>query len=302
MAEQPLGVYGLRIVGEDVAAARDAFVAVAPDSPVVGVEVLRASSTRDLEHVTSDELVLAFRGGIRYEIRRDPGAFRLHLPAEVSAHALVHPLLTIAASAHSRWAGRLALHGGAFVVDGRAFCVLAGKMGGKSSLLAGLAARGVPVLTDDLVVVSGTSVLPGPRTVDLRPEAAEVLRMGEDIGMVGARLRQRVALPPPPLTASLAGFVVLEWSDDGDDDVRTRSLSLDERLSALLSHDALPLMGRPPAAALFQAAASPMRVLRRPRAWHRFGETLDALLELVGRGAGERPSSTCSIAPGVSCS
>lgn len=279
MTEEPLGVYGLRITGDDVRGARDAFVAVPPDAPVMQVEVLRASSACDLETVTDDEMILAFRGGIRYEITRSPGRFRLFLPAEVSAQALIHPLLTVAASAQSRWAGRLALHGGAFVVDGRAWCVLAGKMGGKSSLLAGLAGRGVPVMTDDLVVVDGVSVLAGPRTVDLRPEAAEVLRMGEDIGLVGARLRQRVALPPPPPTVPLGGFIGLEWSEGQE--MTARSLALGERLEALLSHDALPLMGRPPAGALFQAASSPMRVLRRPRSWELFDASLDMLLDLV---------------------
>lgn len=282
MGEIPLGVYGLRISGLPLAAAQ-AFVPVPSEATEVVVEVLVASSVATLDRCDGDSLVLAYARGARYEIRRHPATATISLPAQPSPEALVHPLLTIVASTHGRWRGALTLHGGAFVLDGRAWAVLAEKDGGKSTTLAGLAGRGLPVLTDDLVVVDGGDVLAGPRSIDLRPDAAEHLGEGEYIGFAGGRHRHRIALGQPPSRVPLAGLAVLTWSDGRE--LRVRKLSIDERLGTICRHEALSMMGSQPPEALFQAVGLPMYEVSRPRSWAAHDRVVDALVELAGRAS-----------------
>ena len=132
----------------------------------------------------------------------------------MSDQALVHPYLAPAAAVIARWLGREPFHAGAFALDGGAWGVLGEREAGKSSLLAWLSLQGRSVVCDDMLVVAGDTVFAGPRSVDLRRETAVRLGAGEELGMIGARERWRVGLPPIEPEVPLAGWVFLEWGDE----------------------------------------------------------------------------------------
>ena len=277
MTENPLGVYGLRIEGvPDVA--RHSFVEVPADSPKVAVEVVVGCSVTDAVDCDEQHVSLATRGGSRCDIRRSPPSATLTLPEEPSPHALVHPLLTTIASAHNRWRGALTLHGGAFLGRDGVWAVLADKDTGKSSTMAGLAARGVTVFADDLVVVLDGDVYPGPRSIDLRPDAAARIGGSEYIGFVGTRHRHRIRLGPAPVRAPLVGVVTLAWATD--DPTGVTPLTVPERLRALTRSEALALMGEQPAPLLFETMQVAMYRLARPRSWDHHERAIDLLMEL----------------------
>ena len=139
----------------------------------------------------------------------------------------------------SRWLGREGFHGGGIVVDGGVWAVLGDKTAGKSTTLAWLARAGVGVVSDDVLIVDGETVLAGPRSIDLREEAAERLGTGELIGRVGARDRWRVTLAPIAAELPLRGWITLEWGEA----VAVEPIRGAERLRALL-----PAPRRPPGA------------------------------------------------------
>jgi hypothetical protein len=142
--------------------------------------------------------------------------------------------------------------------------VLGDREVGKSSLLATLALTGVPVLTDDALVLNGRlQALAGPRCIDLRERAASALGVGESIGVVGTRERFRMRLGPVPYEVPLGGFVLLEWGDPACVAVRP-----DERVGALVRSFALRLGDRSPRAhaALMELFALPMLRFHRPHA------------------------------------
>ena len=107
--------------------------------------------------------------------------------------------------------GRAAIHGGAFLHEGRAWVLLGDKGQGKSSTLGWLATPGVPIITDDLVVCDEGDVLAGPRCVDLRADPARHLNVGRDLGVIGTRERWRIDVPPCPSRSPLRGWIFLEW-------------------------------------------------------------------------------------------
>ena len=101
----------------------------------------------------------------------------------------------------------------ALAVDDRALGVVGTREAGKSSTLAWLALAGTEVLCDDLLVIDGRSTFTGPRSIDLREDAAERLGAGEAIGVTGARERGRLRLAPAGDRRVLAGFVFLARGD-----------------------------------------------------------------------------------------
>src|SRR5207237_858464 len=162
----------------------------------------------------------------------------------------------------AQWYGRESLHGGGIAFAGAAWGVLGERHEGKSTLLAAAAARGLDVLADDVLVVEGEAAFAGPRTVDLRPDAAEALGLGEDLGVAGARPRWRLELEPVAPSLPLAGWVFAAWSEET---VLAR-LSPSETLVRLLRHRGLRLPPTDPAA-FVQLSALPAWEFRRPRSW-----------------------------------
>ena len=117
----------------------------------------------------------------------------IHRAAPQTPDELVHPYLGAAASVFSRWAGREVFHAGAFICGGLAWAVVGGREAGKSSLLAALAARQLPVLADDLVITDGQDAFCGPRTIDLR---RPIPGSSEPVTPARGASRWRVSLPP----------------------------------------------------------------------------------------------------------
>jgi hypothetical protein len=194
----------------------------------------------------------------------------------VDDQLLAHPYLGLPAAWASRWLGRQVLHGGAFVHHGRAWALLAGKEGGKSSTLAWLLRRGHEVLSDDILVIEGGTVFSGPRCVDLRSSAAAFLG-GEDIGIVGARRRWRLNAGQVPPSMPLAGVVHLGWGDR----VLVEPVGAEQRLAGLVQHSAIS-PGSEDAVAYLDLAALPSWRFVRPQSWEEFDRANGELLASLG--------------------
>lgn len=223
-----------------------------------------------------DEARLRLRSGGEILIDRGERSVLYRVPHPVRPDELVHPYLAPAAAVIARWTGRESMHAGAFAAGGGALGVVGTREAGKSSTLAWLARSGVDVLCDDMLIVDGDRPLAGPRSIDLRADAAERLGAGEPIGMTGARERWRLRLGPTASGATLRGWVFLAWGDR----VAVRSLPASERLPRLAAERALRL---PPARpdALLELTSFPAWELSRPRRWESLPEAADRLLELA---------------------
>jgi hypothetical protein len=275
-------MYGLRLSGLP-APVGEHLVPVEPGAPEVAVELHLGSNPSDNPSddawCSGDTLVLARAGGPRHEVRRSPPSGSISVVAPPTPAVLAQPLLVIIAAAHNRWRGALTLHGAAFEMGGRAWALVAEKEGGKSTIMAGLASRGIGVLTDDLVVVHEGDVLPGPRGVDLRPATAERLGKGVMIGVVAGQPRYRITVPAPPLRVPLAGIVSLCWSRGPG--VSIDRLNVEERLRCVAGNEALGVMGPQPVEVVFDVIGLPMYRLSRPRSWDVHEEVLDSLVALA---------------------
>jgi hypothetical protein len=205
------GLYGARIEGID---GGDGLGEVPADYPRWTVTVSGAPSEDFLEGA-SWGFRLGDGGLARAEQDGTGGRLHLALSRPVAERDLGHPFLSIVGVLGPLWAGGVALHGGVFLSHGRAWVVMGGKEGGKSTTLALLARAGHRVMADDLAVVApNLMVHRGPRFVDLRQEASESLGVGEPIGMLGTRERWRYRLGEAPLAAPLGGLILPRWGDE----------------------------------------------------------------------------------------
>jgi hypothetical protein len=253
------------------------FLEPANGQPWPEVRVLQSRDRPD----PTGEWWLSF-GGNRACFRLPGGLLRLNRWHSVmsvrSEHPLpddvfVHPWLATAGATFARWLGREAFHGGAFVApSGSAWAVLAPKEGGKSTMLAWLAAHGHGIVSDDLLVIDGEEALAGPRCVDLRPGVAETLGL---VGLDTARLerRRRIAVPSVPGALPLAGVVHLAWSNS----VEVVPVPVDERIARWRAENSFREL---PAgeSALLRLAALPTLELRRPRDFDAIDASGEALL------------------------
>jgi hypothetical protein len=156
------------------------------------VVIRHARQDPEPECMGTQRAVLGLPGLRQLLLRRGEGTATFTGP-RLSHDELIHPYLGAAASVFSRWCGREVYHAGAFVCGGLAWAVVGGREAGKSSLLAALAARGLPVLSDDLVVTDGHQAFCGPRTIDLRRLAPGTTA---PVTPVRGASRWRLALPP----------------------------------------------------------------------------------------------------------
>jgi hypothetical protein len=266
-----LGAYGLRILGADEAG--DALADAPEDWPPVELSVDVGDLDADEEHLDDERARVRLRTGGWVEIERDPGRAHFVVPAALTPDELVHPFLAPVAAVCSHWYGRESLHGGGIALGQTVWGVIGGRHGGKSSLLAALAARGVEVVSDDVLVLDQARVFPGPRTIDLREDAAEALGLGDDIGVAGTRRRWRVTLPPIDRDLSLGGWVFAEWADETE----LRRLPASETFVRLAANRSISAPPRDPAVFL-QLSALPAWELRRPRSWSAMPDVLEVLL------------------------
>jgi hypothetical protein len=272
---RPAGCYGFRIEG--VPDAADLLTAAPPDWPELRLEHASAAASEAPreDRLGPDRALLTMHGGWM-AIDRSPARATFHLPEAPPDRDLVHPYLAPAAAVAARWAGRESFHAGAVLAGDGAWAVLGDKESGKSTTLAWLAATGLPVLSDDLLVVDGESALAGPRCVDLREASAARLGTGEPLGVVGVRERWRVGLGPVPPRAPLRGWVTLAWSDE----IGVDTLRGPERMLALMPFRSVRVSPERPAD-LIALSGLPVLRLRRPRRWERLDEAARRLLGAI---------------------
>jgi hypothetical protein len=268
------GAYGLRLAGLE--SASELLVPVGPAAPLYAVEAAVADPMTAPEYAGDDRAELQLRSGGRIEIDRVAGTVRFEIAHPVRPDELVHPYLAPAAAVIARWHGHESLHAGAFAVDGSAWGVLGTREAGKSSTLAWLALAGAEVLCDDLLVVDGRTALVGPRSIDLRADAADRLGAGEPIGVTGARERWRLRLDGAGDGHALAGWIFLAWGDR----VATRSLGASERIQRLIPQRATSLAPTR-ADAVLDLATLPAWEVSRPRDWASLPQAGERLLELA---------------------
>ena len=221
-------------------------------------------------------------------IRRSRGTATFTGPP-LSPDELVHPFLGVAASVFSRWARREVYHAGAFISGGLAWAVVGGREAGKSSLLAALAARQLPVLADDLVITDGQDAFCGPRTIDLRqpiPGSSEPLTPARDAS------RWRVTLPPMSGAVPLGGWIYLGWSAE----VSMRAVPVSVLLARLAAGRIWPALPSDPAT-LLALAARPAWDLGRPADWARMDETVDLILQTLPSARRDQASARTSSNP-----
>jgi hypothetical protein len=195
-----------------------------------------------------------------------------------SEEHLVHPFLALPAATIGWWLGRVGLHAGSFATRSGCFALVGTKGSGKTSTLAALHQCGVDVLSDDLVMIDGDQVLPGPSCLDLRRATAERLGLGEALGVVGQRERWRLRTrPTAPIQAPLRGFIVPQWGDC----VEMRPIPLERRLELLYENLAIRIEPRRPTAML-DLLRLEFWSLVRPRDLSSLGEVTDLLVRRVG--------------------
>lgn len=185
--EPALGAYGIAL--EDVPAEAAPHLGPAPDHwPRWRVEWLASEDgPLELERLWARRAQLRVSGGGWVDIDGTRNVATLHVPGATSRAALVHPYLSLIASMAAYWRGWHYLHAGAFVYDGGVWGVFGVRGAGKTSTLALLSQRDeLEVVSDDVLVIDqdGTAYA-GPRCTDLRAETAELLGVGEDLGVVG---------------------------------------------------------------------------------------------------------------------
>jgi hypothetical protein len=269
------GAYGFRLEGLDGASA---LLVDAPRTwPRLSIARAADGIRPDTESVTEDGARLWLSGGAWAELDREAARADVRVPAGTSDDALVHPYLAPVALVMSRWLGREGFHGGAILAGGGVWAVLGEKTAGKSTMLAWLARRGTPVVTDDVLVIDGSTAFAGPRSIDLRGDAAEYFSAGEPLGYIGARERWRLDVAPVPAEAPLHGWVTLAWGDR----VAVEPLRGAKRLGALIPHRGVRLMPGDPGA-LLRLTDLPHLRLTRPRSWSSLDAAADRLLESIG--------------------
>ena len=276
MAQQnlQLGAYGLRISG--IRGADSVLVPAAAGWPAVDVAVEVGRLEADGEFADDDHARIRLRTGGWIELDRDPGRARYTVPAPLSPEELVHPFLAPVAAVCAHWHGRESIHGGGVALGDTAWGIVGDRLGGKSSLLAALAVAGTDIVCDDVLVVDGRDVFAGPRTVDLREDAAAALGVGAEIGLAGARERWRLRLGALDRPLTLGGWVFTEWSDE----LEMKRVPASETLTRLFRNRSVRLQPRDPTEFL-RLAALPAWALRRPRSWASLPATLELVLRVL---------------------
>ena len=268
MNRDPLGTYGLRIEGLD--GARAWMQPQSTDAPILRIHTRAASLDERPSHVDADAADLRLLGGGRLRARRGERVATYDLPAIPPDEDLLHPYLAPAAALVWRWAGREALHAGAFAGPTGAIVLLGDRMAGKSTTLEWLSREGVSIVADDLAVIESGRVLAGPRTIDLRDSTAA------DLTTVRDGERRRATLPAAPASAPLKGVALLEWGADTD----VSPIPLEDRWSTFAAHRMYPGLDVDPVS-LLRLVTKPALRFVRPRTRASLEKVGQALLEML---------------------
>lgn len=238
------------------------------------VEQHRAEApTAPATTVRADRVWTDLPGTCRLVVHRDPRRVEVHGPRPIEDWEWEHPLGTVVAACWALLHGSWGLHGAAVVVDGRAWVLLAAPGGGKSTLSHALDRAGLPVLSDDLALITDGRVQAGPRVIDLREPSARALGVGSRLESGQGRVRWRVPLGEAPAQAPLAGVVELAWGEGAPTLTR---LGISERLALLREHDGMAL-GAPSPVDLLDLVPSPFLRLTRRRTFAGLAESVEAI-------------------------
>jgi len=273
LAPGAVGAYGLRL--ENVERAKPLLIPAQPSWPRLTIR--RRLGTGDAEHEWLSEraAVLKLQQGV-IELDRGQGTATFVLPHRIRTAELVHPLLAPAAAVMAYWLERESFHASGVVAGGGVWGLIGERGSGKSTTVGRLALEGVGIACDDLLVVEDSNALAGPRSVDLRRDAAEHLGVGEHLGLVGARERWRLRVGPVPNSLPLLGWIFLAWGER----VEVVAVGPGERLARLHANRGVNLPPPAPAATL-ELAALPAWELRRPRLWASLPSAVNCLLDAV---------------------
>jgi hypothetical protein len=277
----PRGAYGYRIAGlED---GSPYLLPAAPEWPLLRIErrgVEPAGSARGSPgelQIDDSRAVAWITATDRVVVDRPSLTVNFHTRETLDDQIIVHPYLGLPVSIVSYWLGRQALHGGAFNHEGRAWALLGGREAGKSSTLGWLMRHGLEILSDDLLVLESGTLFSGPRSVDLRRDAADLFG-GEDLGKLGSRWRWRLRPGRATPSTPLGGVVRLEWGEQ----VALEPLGADERLNLLFANAAV--RPRPSEAqAYLELASLPAWRFARPRALEELDQAVPQLLEVLSQ-------------------
>lgn len=278
------GAYGLRLGGR---APRSSLLsATPPQAPEILIN--RMLGTIELPNrVDDDQATVPLLDGGGLQLDRAARTALITTAHELTDDELAHPYLAPIAAVHSHWLGRAAFHAGAIVVADRAWGVIGEREAGKSTLLAGFHAAGGIVLADDLLVMDGAEVYAGPRTLDLRREAADWFPEARALGVAGARERWRLDLRPAPYKVALGGWIVPSWGDD---------LAVVARAGAAAAHYIAPARSVPGLAidpkAFMAAAAHPAVEFVRPRRMDDLESGVAVLTAALERIGAPEPEAT----------
>jgi len=278
MSSTARGAYGFRIIGDSVDSAL--YNPVPQDRPTI--RIIRRDLTRDhYEMVNEDGLIeIPLIGGGAAIMERDTGVGILEVPNDLTADELAHPYLAPIASVFADWLDHTVLHAGIVHIAGEAWGVVGAREAGKSTLMAGLAIKGLPIGADDLMVIDDAAVFSGPRTLDLRPGAAEYLKEGRGLGVVGMRERWRLDLPDAEPSLPLGGFIFPSWGDT----ISVTECPLTDRLDTFVNGRSVQVDPMDPHEAM-RLARYPAYNFVRPQDWDLFDEGTDALVEMIEAAA-----------------
>ena len=270
-------VYGLRVSGLDEITELDGPADQGDD--LIPVHVCQAElPAPQLQGIDGERTIRELPDNRQLHLERTTGRatfFGAALPPD----ELAHPYLGPVAITFNRWAGREVFHAAAFVVDGRAFVILGARTAGKSTLVAGLAGRRIPILADDIVVIDHSTVYAGPRSVDLRDPLPDSLPDNQLPAARPSRLgtRTRIGLPPMPLRWPLGGWIFLHWHDGAPS---IRPVPLPELLGRLAGCRLLPGLPSDPTRILALCSA-PAWDFNRNKSWDEFARSVETLLAAV---------------------
>jgi hypothetical protein len=270
-----VGAYGLRVRGVD--SARALLVPAERSWPSVElVSRIGDSSSDPYDRVSNQHAELKLLEGSRVIIEREKGRAVFIGASPPRPEELVHPYLAPVAAIYAYWLERESFHAGAFVAGDGVWALIGERESGKSSTLAWLALHGYEIVCDDMLVLEDGDALAGPRSIDLRPEAAHALGTGEPLGRVGARERWRLTPGVVRDELPLRGWIFLRWGDR----VECARVPGAERLRRLGANRGARLpVADPPY--LIELAALPGWELHRPQGWHSLALAAERLLETV---------------------
>lgn len=257
--------YGLRISGF-----RDAALAgIGPeDLPLVEVRQAIGDATPRPRRIGPDSAQV----GGSLVIDRIERTATVHTEVPLPTDQLVHPILAWVGAVFAHWRGFLGMHGGAAVVDGGAWMVVAEKGGGKSSTLAALHLAGFQVMTDDLIIVADGDVMPGPRCIDVKEDPGRLL--GAPVRHTRHGDRRRILLPDIAGPVPLAGAILLAWGER----VQVEPVPVRSRLASLVPHRTLQ---ETDPAVMLQLASVPTWTVTRPRSLESLPVVVDHIRDVA---------------------